>query len=396
MKIVAIVELFFRIVVLATMLYFIWKQTSKFFVNNCVPTLTYKKFLQSSNDIYPQFTFCLENGIGMYNDIYLNKFGINASEYQDFLTGGEVNETTQSKMKRIIFNESLIEFPRIGLMYKTIGQNATGGGVKTVWTPNKTEIRASNIRLPWYKSYQSPIRICFSMDANYGPKGTRFHEILTLNKTFLNLNGGKFRVYHHYINQRMRRTCKHVFQKDLKKMNFKTLEFFESQVTVVRRRVDGNLPCSLTSNDDHTAIETIMKKSKCVPTYWKGMTPNANNFSSCNSSLQLKNIHNVLKKLANIINVFTEFTEPCDKLSSVITFQELARQLSDDPNTLTLKFNHLEDTYMDITNHPAFSMDMLWSCIGGLVGMFLGYSLWHMPDILTGWNVVERLKELKN
>ena len=133
MKIVAIVELFFRIVVLATMLYFIWKQTSKFFVNNCVPTLTYKKFLQSSNDIYPQFTFCLENGIGMYNDMYLNKFGINASEYQDFLTGGEVNETTQSKMKRIVFNESLIEFPRIGLMYRTIGQNATGGGVKTVW-----------------------------------------------------------------------------------------------------------------------------------------------------------------------------------------------------------------------------------------------------------------------
>ena len=138
-----------------------------------------------------------------------------------------------------------------------------------------------------------------------------------------------------------------------------------------------------------------MKKAKCVPTYWKGMTANDNRYPNCTSPQQLKTIYKVLKTVANILSIFSEFTEPCNKLSSVITFQEFARHPEDDPNTLLLKFNHLEETYLEITNHPEFNTEMLWSCIGGLVGMFLGYSLWHMPDILSGWNVVERVKELK-
>lgn len=391
MKLATTIEVFFRFSVLAMMSFLIWKQTSKFIGNNCVPFLVYKKFYQSPSDIYPVFTFCLEKGIGMYDSDFLEKLGANASDYQEFLTGGYADDATESKMKEIDFNETMIKFQNIGLMYKTIWQNSSGGTAKQVWKTNKKE----NGALPWIKSYQSPIRICFSRNQNYGPKGIRAHEHLTLNKTFLNMNEGKFRVYHHYKNQRMRRTCKHIFQKNMKKMNFKTLEFFESQVNVVRRRIDANDPCDPNVNDDQAAMEAIMKKAKCVPTYWKGMTANDNRYPNCTSPQQLKTIYKVLKTVANILSIFSEFTEPCNKLSSVITFQEFARHPEDDPNTLLLKFNHLEETYLEITNHPEFNTEMLWSCIGGLVGMFLGYSLWHMPDILSGWNVVERVKELK-
>ena len=66
------------------MLYFIVEQSVTFFQNNDAPVYAYKRYMDTSRDMYPVFTFCIENGVGMYNENYLNSFGINGTEYQKF------------------------------------------------------------------------------------------------------------------------------------------------------------------------------------------------------------------------------------------------------------------------------------------------------------------------
>ena len=42
--------------------------------------------------------------------------------------------------------------------------------------------------------------------------------------------------------------------------------------------------------------------------------------------------------------------------------------------------NYLTESYQEIANQKDFSGEALWSGIGGLVGIFLGYSIMQVPD----------------
>ena len=49
--------------------------------------------------------------------------------------------------------------------------------------------------------------------------------------------------------------------------------------------------------------------------------------------------------------------------------------------------------YTEITNLQDFDMPMLWSSMGGFVGMFLGYSLWQCPEMIGGLGSVKKLQK---
>ena len=51
---------------------------------------------------------------------------------------------------------------------------------------------------------------------------------------------------------------------------------------------------------------------------------------------------------------------------------------------LVLDFVYMEDFYQEIINVRDFGFESFWSGIGGFVGIFLGYSLLQIPDLLRG------------
>ena len=66
---------------------------------------------------------------------------------------------------------------------------------------------------------------------------------------------------------------------------------------------------------------------------------------------------------------------------------------------LVLDFVYMEDFYQEIINVRDFGFESFWSGIGGFVGIFLGYSLLQIPDLLHSlWastsNKRQKLKEL--
>ena len=61
---------FFRVIVFALMTYFVVKQAVRYVENNDAPSFAYKKFLDTPQDNYPIFTFCIEEDDGIYDDNY--------------------------------------------------------------------------------------------------------------------------------------------------------------------------------------------------------------------------------------------------------------------------------------------------------------------------------------
>ena len=373
------------------MTYFIVKQAVRYFENNDAPSFAYKKFLETPQDNYPIFTFCIEEDDGIYDEDYLKDFGFTGKQYQMFLSGERVDEANETKLHKLEFDDSMLNFDRIAPKFKIIGQNATGGGAMVTWKADK-EGKNEPLYPPMYKSYQDPNKLCFSRNNSYGPQGIRAHEYLYLNMTLLQSMKGKLRVYHHQTNQALKRICKYVISKDIAEIDFGMMEFWVSQVNVLRKRVDANEPCDPDINDDQTVIQTIIKKVNCTPAYWKHMIPNDPASPRCNTSEKLNEIHNVLKAPDKLMGIFTQYTEPCDKVASIVTFQEKSKNPANDSTSLLLVFNYLDEMYQEIVNKRDFDMEMLWSSVGGFVGMFLGYSLWQFPEMVLGCSFMKKLK----
>ena len=401
-------QIAFRFVLFAIMVYLIFKQVDRYLANECAPSFAYKRFLDDpKKDIYPVFTFCIEESGQIYDEEYLNSYGFTGIEYKDYLSGEKTDKLNETQAKKIDYDKAVIKLDDIVSNFKIIAQDSNGMMQKILWKEVEEEPEPEPEEtypeegltdekgmpiLPLYKSYQDPKRLCFSRFNNYGPQGIRAHEYVSLNRTLLTSMKGKFRVYHHQTHQKLKRECKHIISKDISYIDFGFLEFWISQVNVIRWRVDGNIPCVPGLNDDQTLIETIMKKVNCTPPYWKTMIPKERILPSCGSSTQLKAINDVFKTPDKLMSIFTQYTPPCDRVSSIVTFHEKPRNPDNDDNILLLVFNHQEEMYQEVTNKRDFDMEMMWSCVGGFIGMFLGYSLWQCPDMVMGCQFKNRMK----
>ena len=57
----------------------------------------------------------------------------------------------------------------------------------------------------------------------------------------------------------------------------------------------------------------------------------------------------------------------------------------------TIITNFPDETYQEILNVKSFNVEALWSSIGGFVGIFLGYSLMQVPELI--FNTVRYFKQ---
>ena len=105
-----LVNVAFRLIVFSIMAYFIVKQVIRYLENNDAPAFAYRKFLDSPKDNYAVTTFCVEDGLGVFDEAYLADVGYSAEDYYAFLSGKEVDETNRTKLQQIDFDKSMIKF----------------------------------------------------------------------------------------------------------------------------------------------------------------------------------------------------------------------------------------------------------------------------------------------
>ena len=86
------------------------------------------------------------------------------------------------------------------------------------------------------------------------------------------------------------------------------------------------------------------------------------------------------------------YSPPCSELSNIVTTNEDVTRFDDENVTnLILKFEYSKD-YRETVNARSFNVYDLWSQIGGVVGIIVGYNMAQIPDALE--NFIKKGKSL--
>ena len=66
---------------------------------------------------------------------------------------------------------------------------------------------------------------------------------------------------------------------------------------------------------------------------------------------------------------------------------------SHDGKHITIRVSYLESTYQETENVQDFTFEMFFSSLGGFIGIFLGYSMLQIPELLN--NIPSCARKLK-
>ena len=98
-------------------------------------------------------------------------------------------------------------------------------------------------------------------------------------------------------------------------------------------------------------------------------------FNSCKTSAEMAFIFNSIKNKKGIL---ASYKQPCDymKVSVGVT------QKVYESGMVLMELLYMDKYYQEFVNGRDFGFESFWSGIGGFVGIFLGYSLLQLPELL--------------
>ena len=197
-------------------------------------------------------------------------------------------------------------------------------------------------------------------------------------------------VYFHYPGQLMKSFIKPGYNSSL--IQFLTslytnehndpngvLEFALFQPKTLRKRANSNTPCNpdIESYDKHIQYQLINELG-CIPIYWKNMFDNETHYKDCTKPGELKSAY---RKLSDVQKMLRNYEKPCDEM--IVTVNSFANK---NPTTYleetTLAFYYKEQMYEEIQYIKAMGFESWLSNVGGFVGIFLGYSMMQIPELV--------------
>ena len=82
------------------------------------------------------------------------------------------------------------------------------------------------------------------------------------------------------------------------------------------------------------------------------------------------------------MDTLNSYTPPCVDMR-ISTRDRESTALRNQYNEIDIKLIYSEGSYQEIINTRDFGMDALWIGVGGFAGLFLGYSLSSIPDLIS-------------
>ena len=274
-----IVRVAFTLSCIGLTIYMSAMQVFRYFENNDASTFGNKEFNESPMDIYPTFSYCFKDEFGgIYDKRYFSEHvGLTRDMYQKLLSGelqmfSNDSDTNLANFFDIdVHNVTLkLEDLFILLVMKTVNQSVEQeqryGGAYGHKFPHL------------YKSYQDPIKICFTKKSNF-EKGImrQTDEISTVPATHLGeklTSRVKLEIYIHLDGQLTRAFTKPTWNYGIQtwgivpKLVSSWIQSDMIKVSVLRKRPDSKYPCDkeLTDDDQKFRIEA-MRVVGCVPPY---------------------------------------------------------------------------------------------------------------------------------
>ena len=98
-------------------------------------------------------------------------------------------------------------------------------------------------------------------------------------------------------------------------------------------------------------------------------------YKCCTTSVEMADIFSAIK---NKKAIMASYEQPCDymKVSVNVYQQEYA------VDEVAIELVYMDENYQEFVNVRDFGFETFWSGVGGFVGIFLGYSLLQVPELL--------------
>lgn len=358
--------------------------------NQDVSYVTYKRFNERPQDVYPTFTICLYSASGQLfkRDInFLGEIGKrNDYLYSDMLRGYSTITPNFTKVK---FDEVTIDFVKDALLWFHTATKP--GKIINLWNYKWNQSSEPSFL---YKSYQDPFRLCFSKKIKYAENTILQHDILELNGTKIFETQIKIRFYFHLKGQLTRQLGKFTLEFgrndfDENNLNYpiNKIHITMNEVEILRKRPNAVIPCNGELHDDDRQYrEAVIRIVGCIPSYWDTFEDNKKdsfrNLPKCKYKHQFSSIKEYFLPENNVENATKHYLQPCNHMSTEIAVAKYnVAKYGRQKNRLRIELHYNTEIYREYTNKVAYKLGDLWSRIGGLIGIFLGYSLLQVRSI---------------
>ena len=121
-------------------------------------------------------------------------------------------------------------------------------------------------------------------------------------------------------------------------------------VSLLRKRPDAKTPCDADLQDDDTRFQLeVMKRTGCIPVYWKPNVSIDESFKSCNTSEEMAEIFSYMKDKEGTM-VF--YKQPCDYMKVAV----VATQKKIDSESLEIELVYMDKKYQEFVNKFQFPL----------------------------------------
>ena len=384
-------------------------QVLRYLENNDTSRVGYKMFNDSPKDTYPDFTLCFTSSIlddfmesksGLVfsyfgtDDNYMNSFdngklGITRHDYGQLLKGKIVSAISGWQTADMgISNISDIDVKRLTIQPDDIASTiefwAKNPNNSIYWSkPGDYASAAGRIvaRIPLQLSYQDSETICFTRKYVKKLRTLRLEDSIYLLQQELKRFDEyvMMKVYIHQPGQLIRSFDKPAYETILCDFEWERnlISLALSQVSVLRRRKDANSPCDPDLYDEDSFIrKKIIAKVGCIPIYWKFLLDVPVDVKNCDSGRELESVYYHTQNFGDIVS---NHYPPCNDMQISVNVDQKRRS---GYWLLAIQLIYKDSKYQEIVNEREFSFETFWSSVGGFVGIFMGYSLLQIPDLV--------------
>ena len=367
-------------------------QAVRFIKNKDTSVISQKIFNHAPENKYPTFTICMkgENIYSINEHTLFEKAELTPLQYVDLLEGNggyryEYDEANHTYEKKFVNSSSIFKLYNYSILSPSpsdiiIGTHfiARNDFQSTHYGYGEGTVNLRNV--PFHVGHRTPDETCFTRDSSDELGLIRVYDEILLSQKLLiteNNQNVEIKIIFHYPGQLIDQMKAPSHQFKLTGPNSEM--FWEgkiSQVSILKNRPKSQTPCYTGDESDDTRIrQHLIKKVGCIPIYWKDLDFLANNDEEiCDSRESLA----MLKSMISSFNGISD-GRSCTNMDTLIINSKKVRQ---DDKHITIKVPYSGNTYQETENVQDFTFETFFSSLGGFIGIFLGYSILQIPELL--------------
>ena len=365
--------------------------------NNDISRVELVEFQSSKERIYPSFSLCI--GDILWNS-KLMEYGVDERQYLKFLTG----EIWDPRLMKIDFHNVSIDLKDYLLAIEMYLEKFNGDVVPDrYYLYDKTSSSKKQLVPHFYQDSNAAfglIQKCLTFDIPY-EEGKRWTWVTVVMNRTVFASGVRpfnakdatdiFSVHIHHPGQRYRYSQTkrdwNLLEPSKDQNNGRTsygMKFYISSVEIMKKRNKYRKPCHNDEylKDDEIIKENMIKNFACNPPYWTNQESRIP--SNCSTQKQIKDFQELSIK---------DFVTPCRRMSqltylyseypSEYYYNKLQNLPSKDKFFYITLFYPFSLDYKEITMLRELNIQSLIGNAGGYVGICVGYSILHIPNLIT-------------